>query len=89
MKKMLLAFDGSDNAMKAAQKGISIAQAMKAKVFILTVIEKEGSPLYPSDKKIYRGDSPKQVSLMLDNTSSDKAAVEILEKAEKYLRIAG
>ncbi len=88
MKKILIAFDGSDNAIKSAKKGISIAQAYNADIIVLYVIKKESSSMYVAENSVY-GDSPRQLSLMLSNTSPEKAAVEILEKAEELFEDRG
>ena len=40
-KKILIAVDGSENAYKAAQKGLTIAKQNKAEVFALYVIDSD------------------------------------------------
>ena len=89
MEKYLVAFDGSDNAIKALQQGILLAKVKNAEVTVLIVIPEASSPLYAYKQVVYGG-SPTEVATMLNlNNKADKTALETLEKAQSLLKDSG
>lgn len=82
MEKILLAVDGSDTSMKAADKALKLAKVFQAQVVILSVVYEQ--PIYPMPGAVIPPDLPETRKTILNTiVEATKEMVEFLK--EKYM----